>query len=77
VSDVFTCQYSQILLDPAALHSLAPVSDVPLPPGAQTTQLVVAAVHRHMNDGEAIMVLRRGKRHFARVTFTENAEGGA
>ena len=25
----------------------------------------------------ATMVLRRGKRHFARVTFTDNAEGGA
>ena len=44
----------QFLMEPLALHSFAPVADVPLAPGAEAAQRVVAGVNRHMHDRETV-----------------------
>src|SRR4029078_11592078 len=40
----------KILLDPGGLHVLTPVADIPFAPGAETAQLIGAAIDRYMDD---------------------------
>src|SRR5262249_41087066 len=47
----------EILLDPARLHVLAPVADVPFSPGAEAAKLIGAEIDRHVDNRKAIMAM--------------------
>src|SRR5262249_60223340 len=53
---------SQILRGPGALDVLAPVADVPLPPGAEAGELVRPEINGDMHHREAVMAARLGER---------------
>ena len=45
----------EVLLDPGSLHIIAPVADIPLAPSTEAAQFVWTAVHRNMDDRQAVV----------------------
>ena len=51
----------------SALYRLAPIADIPVAIGTHATQRIRSIVHRHMDQAEAGIGMRAGKRHLQAV----------